>query len=209
MNRSRPLFFCCLILAMIPAVFCAAQSDGQDETSFDYGQEQDYSGETEAEAVPEGNGPEAAGAPIRVTVIVNGQEQTLEFQAAPHSTGSQAESGARRPSPPPSPPRRNAQKPQPPAPPPPGQPLPVKVTPRLPDPHSGRVYRLQVGAFANPVFARRAFDRLRSAGLRPAYERHSQYYRVVVSGVRAAEMARVISRIGSAGFSEAWLREER
>jgi cell division septation protein DedD len=84
----------------------------------------------------------------------------------------------------------------------------VNVTPRMPDSRSGRMYRVQVGAFVNTFFARRSFDRLREAGFRPAYERYGKYYRVVIPGVRAADMAGLIRRLGSAGFSEAWLREE-
>jgi cell division septation protein DedD len=70
------------------------------------------------------------------------------------------------------------------------------------------LYRVQVGAFVNADNARRSFDRLQAAGFRPVYERHGVYYRVVISGVRAAEMPDVIRRLGSAGFNEAWLREE-
>jgi cell division septation protein DedD len=140
----------------------------------------------------------AVEAPIRITITVNGQEKTVEFPVAEiRSSKTPARPGARTNSPPPRHP-----------PPPPDQAPQVKVRPRMPDPRNGKAYRVQVGAFANPLFARRSFDRLRDAGLHPAYERYGQYFRVVIPQVRALDMAQVIRRLGSAGFSDAWLREE-
>ena len=70
-------------------------------------------------------------------------------------------------------------------------------------------YRVQVGAFSNPVFAQDAFDRLRRAGFVPSFERHGSLYRVVISGVRAADISQVEQRLEAAGFSNPWIREER
>jgi cell division protein FtsN len=78
----------------------------------------------------------------------------------------------------------------------------------MPDSSGGLVYRVQVGAFLLTGNARRAFDRLQNAGFRPAVELNGGYYRVVIPGVKAADMSGVIDRLGSAGFREAWLREE-
>jgi cell division protein FtsN len=192
---------------MIPAVFCAAQSEDMAETFFEFEPEpgQEYTGGLEAEPEPPGaprpgqrfTPPVATAASmtdttIRVTVTVNGQEKTIEFpltESRPAGIQANAGAGARRPE---SPAVRSS----------------IKVTPKMPDSRSGRTYRIQVGAFSRTVFARRAFDRLLDAGFSPAYERHGQYYRVVVAGVRAADMAQAVRRLESAGFSEAWLREE-
>ena len=80
--------------------------------------------------------------------------------------------------------------------------------PAMPDPKGRSIYRVQVGAFSSTAFAQECFDKLKSAGFSPAFERNGTIYRVVVSGVRAADMAQVAQRLGNAGFSEAWVREE-
>jgi hypothetical protein len=73
----------------------------------------------------------------------------------------------------------------------------------------GRVYRLQVGAFTVERNAAHTLNRLKDAGFSPNYERHGQYLRVVLSGVRAADVEGYMERIVRAGFSEIWRREER
>jgi hypothetical protein len=83
----------------------------------------------------------------------------------------------------------------------------VKITGAAPRP--GRVYRLQVGAFTVEGNAARALSRLKDAGFNPRYEESGQYLRVVLSGVRAADVKAYAERIGRAGFSEIWCREER
>jgi cell division protein FtsN len=143
---------------------------------------------------PAGDAP--SGTSVRVRVTVNDQEEEAVFsKAKSRAAGVAAVLPVTAPSPEP---RRPA---------PPVQPLPVKVRPRMPDPRSGLAYRVQVGAFDNPVYAQRYFERLRNAGFSSAYERSGAYYRVVIPRVGAADMARVIRRLGSAGFTEAWLRE--
>jgi len=76
-----------------------------------------------------------------------------------------------------------------------------------------RNYRLQVGSFSMPRNAVEAFDRLKKAGLNPAYERftdsnNKEYYRVVVAGIRGPDVQSVSEKIGAAGFREAIIREE-
>jgi cell division septation protein DedD len=84
----------------------------------------------------------------------------------------------------------------------------ARIIPSMPDPNSNAVYRVQVGAYANRNIAREAFDRLRAAGFSPAYEPHNNLHRVVVSGVRAADIPQVARRLGAAGFPSAWIRKE-
>jgi len=86
---------------------------------------------------------------------------------------------------------------------------PAVITPRMPAPDGPGVYRVQVGSFARTALAQGSFDRLRSAGFNDAaFERFGSMYRVVIPGVRAAEMSEVARRLGNAGFGEAWARRE-
>jgi hypothetical protein len=79
----------------------------------------------------------------------------------------------------------------------------------MPDPGSGKFYRLQVGAFANELYARDAIFRLREAGFNPAYELYEGLCRVVLTGIQAAQVEAVVRRAGIAGFSQIFIREER
>jgi len=79
----------------------------------------------------------------------------------------------------------------------------------MPDPHGNGIYRVQLGAFSSTALAERCFNRLKSAGFTPYYEQYGSLYRVVITGVKAVDMAGVICRLESAGFTEAWVREER
>jgi hypothetical protein len=87
--------------------------------------------------------------------------------------------------------------------------VPARIIPRRPDPASHAIYRVQVGAFLDERNAVEAYRRLTAAGFSPAYERYNDYYRVVLSGIRANEIENVAWRLGAANFSEALLREER
>jgi rare lipoprotein A len=52
------------------------------------------------------------------------------------------------------------------------------------------------------------FDRVKGIGLEPSYERHDDYYRVVLPGIRAEDIQSLAGRLGSAGFREILVREE-
>jgi len=73
-------------------------------------------------------------------------------------------------------------------------------------------YRFQVGSFRVTRNAVAAFDRLKSAGLSPKYERHTdsegEYFRVVIAGIRGSDVQSASEKISSAGFREAIIREE-
>jgi rare lipoprotein A len=84
----------------------------------------------------------------------------------------------------------------------------AQLKPGIPASDTGKHYRVQVGAYKQPRYAVEAFEKLKKAGLDPAYERHDEYYRVVLSGLRQQELKLVTERLGMAGFSEALLREE-
>jgi cell division protein FtsN len=154
----------------------------------------------------------------QMVVIINGKEQTIDVPDGvyiPLPPPGQAPSKTIIPPVPqyaPPPKRVYIQAPPPPPPPspPPAQPPSpvIRIIPTLPDPHSGKVYRIQLGAFSQPSLAQVCFERLRSAGLSPAYEQNGSLYRVVLSGIRAADVYYTAQRLGAAGFTEAWIREE-
>jgi rare lipoprotein A len=87
--------------------------------------------------------------------------------------------------------------------------IPAQVKPAMPAPGDTKQYRLQVGSYKMARNAVDAFNRLKSLGLDPAYERYEEFYRVVLAGVRADEVQALSEKLGSAGFRETLLREER
>jgi len=84
----------------------------------------------------------------------------------------------------------------------------VLVTPAI-TPVPNKLYRLQVGSFKVARNAVDAFDKLKNAGLNPAYERSGEFFRVVVTGIPGTDVQLITERIGSAGFREVLIREER
>ncbi|MDR2553548.1 MAG: septal ring lytic transglycosylase RlpA family protein [Treponema sp.] len=85
----------------------------------------------------------------------------------------------------------------------------VQLKPAVPEGGTGKHYRIQVGAYKQPRNAVETFEKLKKAGLNPAYERFDDYYRVVVAGLRQEDLNMVAERLGQAGFREAILREEK
>jgi hypothetical protein len=85
---------------------------------------------------------------------------------------------------------------------------PANIIPRIPDPRSGKLYRVQVGSFLYPAHAQQVIQRLQEAGLRPGYENYQDHYRVVIPRVRAADIPSLARELGAAGFTEALVREE-
>ncbi|MDR1024385.1 MAG: SPOR domain-containing protein [Treponema sp.] len=71
------------------------------------------------------------------------------------------------------------------------------------------IYRIQVGSFREARNALAAFDRLKGAGLNPAYEQNGAFFRVVLSGIPSDEVEGVLQQIRTAGFADSLLREER
>jgi len=149
----------------------------------------------------------------KIVVLINGREQTIDIPEGVYIPVP----GSAPPAPdnpPPAPGRAPAYQPYPPPsqrsapPPPPAQTASIKIIPKLPDPYSGKVYRVQVGAYSRVVLAQGCFDRLKAAGFSPAYEQNGTLYRVVLSGIRSADMSDTARRLNAAGFTEAWIREE-
>jgi len=86
---------------------------------------------------------------------------------------------------------------------------PTQFRPAVPESETGKSYSIQVGAYKTPKYAVEAFEKLRTAGLNPAYERHDDFYRVVLTGIKSEELRTLSVKLGSAGFGEAILREEK
>jgi rare lipoprotein A len=84
---------------------------------------------------------------------------------------------------------------------------PAALKPAVP-PVPNKIYRLQVGSYRIARNAVDAFERLKNAGLNPAYERNGEFFRVVLAGVRGADVPSVAEKLGAAGFREALIREE-
>jgi rare lipoprotein A len=65
-----------------------------------------------------------------------------------------------------------------------------------------------VGAYSITRNAVEAFDRIKSVGIEPSYEKYNDYYRVVLSGMRAEDIQTLAEMLGSVGFREILLKEE-
>jgi hypothetical protein len=83
----------------------------------------------------------------------------------------------------------------------------IKIIPSLPNPNSGKTYRLQVGAFSVPDSAARTMQQLRAVGLTAAQEQYGSLLRVSAVGVRAADVYAAVQKLEAAGFKEVWIRE--
>jgi hypothetical protein len=75
-------------------------------------------------------------------------------------------------------------------------------------PVHGRRYRLQVGSYSVRGNASRAVDSLKKTGLNPILEQHENYLRVVLPRIPGEEVVETARKIGYAGFSDVWCREE-
>jgi rare lipoprotein A len=82
------------------------------------------------------------------------------------------------------------------------------VKPGVPPFGTDKRYRIQVGAYKVTRNAVDTFDRIKSLGIEPSYERYENFYRVVIAGIRAEDIQTLAGRLGSAGFSEILVREE-
>ena len=85
----------------------------------------------------------------------------------------------------------------------------MTVIPAMPSPYDNSCYRVQVGAFSSSGLAQQCLSRLLSAGFSPTYEPYGNVTRVVLPGIRAAEVPLIVQRLAAAGFNEVWIREER
>jgi hypothetical protein len=75
-------------------------------------------------------------------------------------------------------------------------------------PRQGRYYRLQVGSYSVRGNATRVANSLKNAGLNPAFEEYQHNVRVVLPQIPGEDVVETARKIGSAGFSDVWCREE-
>jgi rare lipoprotein A len=78
----------------------------------------------------------------------------------------------------------------------------------MPPAESAGSYRLQVGAYKIPRNAIDALEKLKNAGLNPAYEKSGDLYRVVLPGLTPGDIVPVSEKIKTAGFTQAIIRKE-
>ena len=83
----------------------------------------------------------------------------------------------------------------------------ITVIPGLPNPNSGRLYQLQVGAFSSLESATQAYQLLRAAGFDTVQEQGGNVYRVYARGVPAQVVQYAAQRLGVMGFRQVWVRE--
>jgi rare lipoprotein A len=85
----------------------------------------------------------------------------------------------------------------------------INIIGGIPQPGTGKHYRLQVGAYKIPRNAVETFERLREAGLSPLYEVNGDTYRVVLANLNPEDIPSIAEKLYYAGFQEVLIREER
>jgi hypothetical protein len=85
----------------------------------------------------------------------------------------------------------------------------IRVIGRVPDRNSDQISRIQVGAFKNIRNAEMVFERIRRAGLSPAYEQYRDLTRVLARGIRARDVQASLEKLKQAGFREVIIREDQ
>jgi hypothetical protein len=82
----------------------------------------------------------------------------------------------------------------------------VRVIPSLPSPSGSARYLLQAGAFLVRYTAERLRSRIERAGFSAILEEHGVYFRVVIPGIPAPDIAETVNRLGALGVREVWVR---
>ena len=82
----------------------------------------------------------------------------------------------------------------------------IRVIGRIPDAADSKLYQMQVGAFKNSQNALNTFEKLKAASLNPSYEKYLDLTRVMIKGVRAADVPAYIERIRRAGLYEVFIK---
>jgi len=83
----------------------------------------------------------------------------------------------------------------------------VQLIPGLPNPNSGKTYRLQVGTYSAIESAARAMRQLQAAGFDVAQEPIGTMFRVLAVGISAQNVLGAAQRLGAIGFGQIWVRE--
>jgi cell division protein FtsN len=83
----------------------------------------------------------------------------------------------------------------------------IEVLPGMPDPNSGKIHRLQVGAFSTPEGAATVAQQMRNAGFYVQEERNGGMYRVVVVNIPASVVHLAVERFAALGITQVWVRD--
>jgi len=86
-------------------------------------------------------------------------------------------------------------------------PAKLEIIPRLPNPNSKEIYRLQVGSFCDPESANGLESRLKAAGFNVARELYNSMHRVLVTDVPAAMVEYAAQRLENMGIKQIWVRQ--
>ncbi len=73
---------------------------------------------------------------------------------------------------------------------------------------TGVSWRIQLGSFSQEENATRLVVRLRNEGFNPAFERHENMVRVVLSGIRDSELPSFKEKLRLAGYTDILIRQE-
>jgi hypothetical protein len=82
----------------------------------------------------------------------------------------------------------------------------IKITGRIPDASDARLYQLQVGAYRITKNAENSYGKLIAASLNPSYEKYRDLTRVLIKGIKAADVPAYIEKIKRAGFAEVYIK---
>ncbi|MDR2662480.1 MAG: SPOR domain-containing protein [Treponema sp.] len=83
----------------------------------------------------------------------------------------------------------------------------IKVTGSIPVSETGKLYKLQVGAYRLPRNADNTAAALKRLGFNPGREQCGNLTRVFIDGVRASQVRSFVDRLANAGFREVIIRE--
>ena len=83
----------------------------------------------------------------------------------------------------------------------------MQIIPGIPDPNSGKTYRIQVASFSLPQAAAQTIKILEAVGFHAVHERHESMYRVVVVNIHSSMAYAAIQKLGALGIRQVWVRE--
>ncbi|MCL2192047.1 MAG: hypothetical protein FWB78_01460 [Treponema sp.] len=83
----------------------------------------------------------------------------------------------------------------------------VTLIPGLPDPHTDKMYRLQVGAYSGTGSASITMRAVESAGFIAVQERYGNLFRVFVDEIPSRNVQSAVQRLAALGFTQIWVRE--
>jgi len=87
------------------------------------------------------------------------------------------------------------------------QPTTLQIIPRLPNPNSNEIYRLQVGSFCDPSSANALEDKLKAAGFKVDRELYGKMHRVIVTDIPASLVQYAVQKLEVLGIKQIWVRQ--